>query len=140
MRFWMAYLGGQKRLHEALDNDLRRIIGIELNDYEVLAILSEQPERRMRMSAVADSVIMGRSRLTYRVDRLENSGLVRREACSDDRRGQFVCLTDEGLELLQRAAPLHVASVRHHLIDRLKGVDLAALADAFDDAGTAPLP
>jgi DNA-binding MarR family transcriptional regulator len=139
MAFWMAFLRGQKRLEEALDLDLRERVGIEIDDYEVLSVLSEQPDHRLRMSALADTVIMARSRLTYRVDRLVEAGLVRREACPGDRRGQFACLTDEGWQLVKTAAPVHLASVRHHLVDRLRGVDLGALTAAFEAAGTEPL-
>jgi DNA-binding MarR family transcriptional regulator len=140
MAFWLSYLRGQKRLQDALDRDLRDRAGIEIDDYEVLALLSEQPDHRLRMSVLADTVIMARSRLTYRVDRLEQAGLVRREACPGDRRGQFAVLTDEGWALTQRAAPIHLASVRHHLLDQLADVDLAPFTAAFDQAGTEPLP
>jgi DNA-binding MarR family transcriptional regulator len=125
---------------EALDSDLRTHAGIELDDYEVLANLSESADRRMRMTDLADQVIMPKNRLTYRIDRMVESGLVRREACTSDRRVQYAVLTPAGMKLLRKAAPLHVRSVRHHLLDQVQGIDLAKLTSIFEQVGTTALP
>ena len=87
--------------------------------YEVLVRLSEAPERRLRMSELADATGSSRSRLSHAVARLEEAGWVRREECPTDRRGQLAVLTDEGFAVLAAAAPGHVEGVRRHLFDRL---------------------
>jgi DNA-binding MarR family transcriptional regulator len=140
MAFWLALLNGNRRLMEALDGDLRTHAGIELDDYEVLANLSESADRRMRMTDLADQVIMPKNRLTYRIDRMVESGLVRREACTSDRRVQYAVLTPAGMKLLRKAAPLHVRSVRHHLLNQVQGIDLAKLTSIFEQVGTTTLP
>jgi DNA-binding MarR family transcriptional regulator len=140
MGFWLAFLQGNRRLIEALDRDLRNHADIELDDYEVLANLSESGERRMRMSDLAKRVIMPGNRLTYRIDRLVEAGHVRREACTQDRRVHYAVLTNEGMKLVRRVAPLHLRSVRHHFLDQLEGVNLTKLTAAFDQAGTIELP
>src|ERR687890_1482634 len=107
---WRSYLLGSARLAERLDADLREF-GIDLGEYEILVTLSEAPERRVRMSELADAVHQSRSRLTHTVTRLENAGLVDRSNCPTDRRGVWAHLSDEGLALLEEAAPRHVESV-----------------------------
>ncbi len=114
---WMAFLEMQKLLMETLDRDLRDGAGITLDDYDVLAQLSAAPQKRLRMSELAEAVIMPKSRLTYRVDQLVKRGCVARTDCADDRRGLFAELTSGGVALLEHAAPIHVNSVRQNFSD-----------------------
>ncbi|NLT31789.1 MAG: MarR family transcriptional regulator, partial [Propionibacterium sp.] len=106
-QIWRTYLLGSARVSERLDADLRPY-GIDLGEYEILVCLEESPDRRMRMSELADSVHQSRSRLTHTVARMEKSGLVVRQSCPTDRRGVWAQLTDKGFELLSSAAPHHV--------------------------------
>lgn len=114
---WMAFLEMQKLLMETLDRELRDGAGITLDDYDVLAQLSAAPDRRLRMSELAEAVIMPKSRLTYRIDQLVKRGCVARADCADDRRGLFAELTEGGIALLATAAPIHVTGVRTHFCD-----------------------
>ncbi len=114
---WMAFLEMQKLLMETLDRELREGAGITLDDYDVLAQLSAAPNKRLRMSELAEAVIMPKSRLTYRIDQLVKRGCVARVDCVDDRRGLYAELTDGGVALLERAAPIHVTSVRTNFSD-----------------------
>jgi DNA-binding MarR family transcriptional regulator len=114
---WMAFLEMQKLLMETLDRELRDGAGITLDDYDVLAQLSAAPNKRLRMSELADAVIMPKSRLTYRIDQLVKRNCVARVDCVDDRRGLFAELTEGGVALLEKAAPIHVTSVRTHFSD-----------------------
>jgi DNA-binding MarR family transcriptional regulator len=127
---WRSYLLGSARLAERLDADLREF-GIDLGEYEILVTLSEAPERRVRMSELADAVHQSRSRLTHTVTRLENAGLVDRSNCPTDRRGVWAHLTDEGMELLELAAPSHVEAVRRNFVEAISEEDYAAVGRAF---------
>jgi DNA-binding MarR family transcriptional regulator len=93
--------------------------------------LSEAPGRRLRMSDLAAAAALSLSGMTRIVQRLEATGLVRRERCIDDRRGWLAVLTDAGLERLREAWPSHLASVRRHIFDQLDEVDLPSLAAAM---------
>jgi DNA-binding MarR family transcriptional regulator len=130
-RVWRAYLLGSARLAERLDADLREF-GLDLGEYEILVTLSEAPERRVRMSELADAVHQSRSRLTHTVSRMENAGLVDRASCPTDRRGVWAHLTDEGYRLLEVAAPTHVESVRRNFVEAMSEADYAAVGRAFD--------
>ena len=116
---WRAFLGANKLVFEQLDRELQRDCGIPHTYYEILVRLSEAPERRLRMSALADRSQSSRSRLSHAVARLEENGWVRRESCADDKRGQLAILTDDGFAALEQAAPSHVESVRAHVFDPL---------------------
>ncbi|MBQ1026792.1 MarR family winged helix-turn-helix transcriptional regulator [Micromonospora sp. C95] len=118
-RTWRAFLTASRALMDTLDRELQRDAGMPHAYYEILVRLSEAPERRLRMSELADSSGSSRSRLSHAVARLEAAGWVRREDCPTDRRGQVAQLTEDGFAKLAAAAPGHVEGVRRHLFDPL---------------------
>lgn len=128
---WRAYLRGSALLGERLDRDLQERHGLSAADYEILVILSESEDGRMRMAVLADSVLFSKSRLSHAVARLERSGLVFRESCPEDRRGILAVLTDMGYRRLSEAARTHVAGVRDHFIDVLSPDELRTVGRAF---------
>jgi DNA-binding MarR family transcriptional regulator len=125
-RAWRAHLAAHRLLTHRLDRDLQEH-GLSFNDYEILVNLSESPERRMRMSDLADATIQSRSRLSHQISRMESAGLVVRENCEADRRGTFAVLTAHGWDTIQRVAPDHVAGVRRHLFDLLTPAQVSEL-------------
>ncbi|MER5211208.1 MarR family transcriptional regulator [Streptomyces sp. NPDC002838] len=118
-RAWRAYIAATHLLEDALDRQLQQDAGMPHLYYSILATLSEAPERRLRMTDLAEQLKITRSRLTYGVTRLEKDGLVRRESCRWDKRGSLAILTDEGMTILEQAAPGHVEKVRASLFDHL---------------------
>ena len=74
--------------------------GLSGTDYGVLVCLSEAPERRLRMSELAQATLLEKSRLSHQITRMERAGLVRRESCPGDRRGQFAVLTEQGWDTI----------------------------------------
>ena len=118
-RTWRAFLTASRALMETLDRELQRDAGMPHAYYEILVRLSEAPDRRLRMSELAELTGSSRSRLSHAAARLETSGWIRREDCPTDRRGQIAVLTDEGFATLAAAAPGHVEGVRRHLFDAL---------------------
>lgn len=130
-RIWLSYLKGVHKLEDQLDRELRQY-GLSLAEYEIFVALSEADLWRMRMSDLAEAVHQSRSRLTHTVARLEKDGYVERIACPSDRRGVWAQLTSTGHELLEKAAPSHVASVRHALVDAVDPEDFRALGRVFD--------
>ena len=128
---WRAYRDGTFLLLRALARELEAGTGLSLHEYEVLVRLSEAPRRTLRMSELADDVTHSRSRLTHTIGRMEAAGLVVRVPCPQDARGVNCAMTPAGWERLVAAAPLHVASVRAHLVDVLSRAQLAALGEAM---------
>ena len=107
--------------------DLSRDSGLSEADYDVLSTLSEKPGSRWRARDLAAQLLWSTSRLAHHVGRMERRGLVARQPSADDARGAIIALTPSGREVLDQAAPPHVASVRRHLIDRLTDEEVAAL-------------
>lgn len=116
---WRSWIAVATKLPEALSRDLQATHGLTLTDYEILAHLSESPDRSMRMSELAAATMASRSKLSHQVSRLEEMGLVERRTCAIDGRGQFAHLTNKGWRKIQAAAKDHVNSVRRHLVDVL---------------------
>jgi len=129
---WRAFVLGSTLLMEQLDQDLRHEFRISLPEYEILVRLSEREGRVMRMAQLADAVCHSRSRVTHTISRMEKAGLVVRETCLEDGRGVQARMTDEGYDLLVRAAPLHVEGVRKHLVDLCPPEDFEAMGRVMD--------
>ena len=136
MKAWRNYIIASRHLLEALDTDL---VGHDLSmpDYEILAQLSEAPDRKMRMSELAEIAMLSRSRLSHRMKVMERAGWIRRESCPEDKRGYFAVMTPKGWKAIVAAAPDHVESVRSRFIDHLTRADQVALAQIFEKVGTA---
>ncbi len=135
MKAWRRYIVSSRRLLEALDLDLSSH-ELSMADYEILAQLSDAPDRRMRMSELADVAMLSRSRLSHRMKVMEREGWVKREACSDDKRGSFAVMTPKGWKAIVAAAPDHVESVRTRFLDHLSKGDQAVLAEIFERVGS----
>jgi len=116
----------------SIDQQLQRDSNLAIVEYQVLAMLSESPERTMRMSSLAEVTNASLSRLSHLVKRLEGRGLVRREPDPADGRFTNAILTGKGFQTLADAAPGHVAHVRSLVIDVLSPEQLRRLGLAAD--------
>lgn len=96
-------------------------------EYMALAMLSEAPERTLRMSTLAEHTSTSLSRLSHMVKRLEGRGYVRREPDPSDGRFTNAVLLPTGMSKLEAAAPDHVAYIRHLVVDNLSGERLRRL-------------
>ena len=116
---WVRLVGVVELLPGVLDSQLRRDAELSHFEYFVLAMLSESPQRTLRMTALAARTNATLPRLSHVVRRLEDRGLVERSACPQDARATNARLTEEGWRKLKDTAPGHVATVRQHVIDAL---------------------
>jgi DNA-binding MarR family transcriptional regulator len=133
-RAWTAFTTTHALLYRRLEQALKGEVGLSGLQYEILARLSGAPDHEMRMAELASALVNTKSGLTYQIGQLEHSGLVRRRACLSDERAVYARLTDEGMALLEKAAPHHVAMVRELLIDVLTPDQVRALADGLGEA------
>lgn len=131
-QYWRAWLAASTLLEDQLNRELLESHGLTMADYEILVRLSDSPDRRIRMSELAAITLSSRSRLTHQINRMENAGLVTREACEDDRRGQLCVMTNHGWKTLVAAAPAHVTSVNKHFVEVLSPEEYAALGRAAE--------
>ncbi len=124
---WRGFLRVHAGVLASLDAELEERHGLPLTSYEVLLTLASSPEQRVRMSELAESVLLSRSGCTRLVDRLERDGLVERRECPRDARGSFAVLTDRGLERFLEAQGTHLAGVRERFTDQFSEDDLEQL-------------
>ncbi|MEV4580487.1 MarR family transcriptional regulator [Nonomuraea jabiensis] len=128
-RSWRAFGLATRLLLDRLERDLQEAAGMPPTYYELLVLLSEAPDRTMRMSELARWTHSKPSRITHAISKLEQAGWVRRQHLASDRRGWLAVLTDEGLAALRAAAPRHLESVRTYLIDVLSPEQVSQLGD-----------
>ncbi|RNI25545.1 MarR family transcriptional regulator [Flexivirga caeni] len=134
---WRSYFESSVLLQQALDDRLREASGLSLPEYNVLLLLSEAPERRLRMGALARAMVFSSSRLSYQIDVLERRGLVCRERDESDARVIHACLTDAGARKFDAAARAHLTAVRELFLDDLDADEVTALDGVFTRLRTA---
>jgi DNA-binding MarR family transcriptional regulator len=125
---WLRLAAVLGLLPAALDAQLTRDEGLTQFEYFCLAMLSEAPDRTLRMTALAARTNATLPRLSRVISGLEQAGLVVREPCPADRRATNAVLTPAGWDKIVQAAPGHVATVRELVIDALTPAQLAQLA------------
>jgi DNA-binding MarR family transcriptional regulator len=124
---WLGLAGVIRRLPAALDAQLMADSGLHYSEYLVLAMLSDQPDHRLRMSELASVLYTSQSLLSYLAKRLEKMEYLRREADPADRRGVYAVATAAGIAKVAEAAPGHVAEVRRIVLDGLSSAQLGQM-------------
>ena len=128
---WRTFLQAHATVLRRLEAELEADGQISLADLDVLMQLANAEGRRLRMSELADTILLSRSGMTRRIDRLEAAGLVQRHECAADRRGAFAGITQVGLARLRSARPTHMRGIEEHFISRLDDDDLVAIRAAL---------
>jgi DNA-binding MarR family transcriptional regulator len=129
---WVRLAAVLELLPGVLDSQLRRDAGLTHFEYYTLAMLSEAPERTLRMTSLAAQTNSTLPRLSHVIRRLEERGLVERLACPDDARATDARLTPAGWEKVRASAPGHVTNVREHVIDALSTEQVGQLTEIAD--------
>jgi len=127
---WRAFLHAHARLLRRLDEELQAEHGLSLAEYDALLQLAHATDRRLRMSALAERVLLSRSGITRLVDRLEGSGMVARSACVTDARGAEASLTPAGLDRLRAASRTHLEGVERYFLAPVSDDDRVAIERA----------
>jgi DNA-binding MarR family transcriptional regulator len=125
---WRSYLQSHASIVRVLDAELVAEHGMTTRDYEVLLYLAQAPDRKLPMSALAESTMLTRSGITRLVDGLVASGLIERVACPKDARVSYALLTEPGYEQLRSAGCSHVRSIQHLFLEHFSPEELEQLA------------
>jgi DNA-binding MarR family transcriptional regulator len=126
-RAWRGLIQMTSRLDARLNRELQQTSGLSLADYDVLVLLTEAADGRLRVFELAEDLHWEQSRLSHHLARMQRRGLVTREECTTDRRGAFVVLTGAGRSAIEKAAPAHVATVRQLIFDGLSAKQVLSL-------------
>lgn len=135
---WRTFLRAHASVIGELQREMQEREDLPLTWYDILVNLECALGCRLRMQALADSILLSRSGLTRLLDRMAAAGLVRREPCPEDRRGTYAVLTERGRQVLRNATPGHLAGVEHHFLGRLGDEDIEALILALSKVMKAP--
>jgi DNA-binding MarR family transcriptional regulator len=125
---WRGYLQSHASILRLLDAELIAEHGLTARDYEVLLYLAQAEERKLPMSAIAESTMLTRSGITRLVDGLVECGLIERVSCSKDARVSYAQLTDAGYEKLREAGQTHIAGIRRLFLEHFSGDEIDQLA------------
>ena len=126
---WAHFLRSYKVLLERIEEELVSEKLPPLEWYDVLLELRLAPDRQLRLSELADSVLLSRSNLTRLCDRMEKKGLIKRRQCSDDGRGLYAVLTPQGAELQKRMWPVYASAIAKHFGNKLSVADAQRLTE-----------
>ena len=124
---WRALIHAHARLIRRMDEELQATHGISLAEYDALLQLANAPGRRLRMSVLAERVLLSRSGITRLVDRLVADGMVERSVCPTDARGAMAALRPAGLDRLRAASATHLDGVARYFLDVVTAEDRAAI-------------
>ena len=130
LKAWRGFVTTSPDLLNAIERDLG-VFGLDTGDYQLLAMLSEAPDHKLKMCDLADTLRLSRSGLTRRMDGVVKAKYVVRIQDKDDRRVSFAHLTTKGYEFLKKVAPLHLKDVRSRMIDLLNESEIKAIGSAF---------
>ena len=128
---WIGLLETHRKLTRALDHELEASYGLSLSGLEILGRLAASPERRLRLSVLAEETGLSLSRVSRIVDILERRDLVRRRPCPADARAVNAHLTKAGLDLAREAQAAHHAAVQARFFDLLSPAEIAVLSEVF---------
>jgi len=127
-RAWRAFMHAHHQLGVLLNRLLLHDSGLTGADYEILAVLSEDPAGRMPAQDLCGLLQWEKSRLSHQVRRMQEQELIAREPNPADGRSAMICLLPAGRRAIENAAPQHVQNVRRHFIDLLTPAELDTLA------------
>jgi DNA-binding MarR family transcriptional regulator len=125
---WRSYLQSHASIVRVLDAELVAEHGMTTRDYEVLLYLAQAPDRRLPMSALAESTMLTRSGITRLIDGLVDCALIERVSCPNDARVSYAQLTDAGYDKLRDAGRTHIASIRRLFLEHFNAEEIDQLA------------
>ncbi len=120
-------MAAHARLVQRVGRDLEAATALPLGSYNVLRLLQEAPDCRLRLGELARAVLLTRSGVTRLANRLERAGLLRREGHARDRRGSCAVLTDRGREEWRRARAVFERTVAEQFGSHLSDAEAETL-------------
>ncbi len=128
---WRLFLTVHTRLVERVEQDLKQAGLPTFEWYDLLEALKQAPNQRLRLSELAEVLLVNRTNVTRLVDRLEKASLIQREACQDDRRGAFAVLTEAGLAMQQTMWKVYSLSILEYFARHLEDQEVKVMGIAL---------
>ena len=131
MLAWRGFITASTDLVNLIAKDLAPY-GLDGGDYQLLAMLSEAPDQKLKMCDLAERLRLSRSGLTRRIDGVLKAKYVSQVRDNQDGRVVFAHLTKKGFDLIKKVAPHHLESVRSRMIDLLSPAEIRAFGSGFE--------
>ena len=131
MLAWRGFITTSTDLVNLIAKDLAPY-GLDGGDYQLLAMLSEAPDQKLKMCDLAERLRLSRSGLTRRMDGVLKAKYVSQVRDNQDGRVVFAHLTKKGFDLIKKVAPHHLESVRSRMIDLLSPAEIRAFGSGFE--------
>ena len=128
---WRNFLTAHATLIDLIDRELVAAQRVPLHWYDVLIELMEAPDNRLRLHELAQKVVLSRSGLTRLLDKLENAGLLYRQAAASDRRGAFAVLTETGKEMVRHTWPVYAQGIARYFAVHMNEEEARVVRDVF---------
>ncbi|WP_037150723.1 MarR family winged helix-turn-helix transcriptional regulator [Rhizobium freirei] len=128
-RAWVRLMRAQQIVLDAVEQDLKAASLPPLGWYDVLLELSRAEGGRLRPYEIEQRTLLAQHNLSRLLDRMEKAGLVQREVFSEDGRGRWVILTDDGRAMQKRMWNVYAPAIQRHLGDKLDIAEADQLAD-----------
>src|SRR4051812_13864432 len=122
-------LGAHATLTRQLSAQLVEQHGLTMSEYEVLFLLSREPDQAMRRIDLSREVRLSPSGITRMLDRLEATGMVEKGSCASDARVTYAVLTEAGMKKLRECAPDQQAAVEALIGARLSDDEIKSLSE-----------
>ncbi|MEH2341127.1 MAG: MarR family transcriptional regulator [Nostoc sp.] len=134
---WKIFLTVHTRLIDRVEQDFKQAGLPSFEWYDVLIALKQAPDQELRLSELAEELLVNRTNVTRLADRLEKAGLIQRKVCKDDRRGAFAVLTKAGLEMQQKMWTVYSQSIAQYFGRHLTQKDTVAFTKTLTSILTA---
>lgn len=128
-RAWDNFLEAALRVYGSLNRTLSEAHKLTLADVRLLEILDSCDTGSTRMGDLAEQLVSLPSRVTRQIRRLEEAGLVRREASPEDGRGVLASITDKGRQVVAVARETYSAAVRERFLGPLTRPQMSAMGE-----------
>jgi DNA-binding MarR family transcriptional regulator len=130
MTAWRAFIAVSNDMWRIVDRDLAKH-DLDSGDFQLLAMVSESPDQRIRLCDLADELRLTRSGLTRRMEGVLKKKLVARVQSTEDGRVAYAQMTPKGIDALKVIAPEHLETVRRTMFNHLSAAEVKAIASGL---------
>jgi len=128
---WRLFLTVHALSYRKIDEGLHTAGCLSFDDYDVLLTVNEADEQVMRMSELAEQVLLSKSGMSRRVARLVERGLLHREQCAQDGRVFWVSLTPSGRKSLGKAWDVYSSLIEETFANHVTKPEAKLLGEVF---------
>jgi len=126
---WTLLIRAQQVLLDRVENVLKEADLVPLSWYDVLLELSRDTDSGLRQYEIGERILLNKHNLSRLIDRLESNGLVKRQACNVDGRGNIIKITKKGLQLKQEVWPVYAKAIQKLIAEPLTVTQIQVLAE-----------